>query len=70
MNMAEELQLPPDREALLVARLAVSFTLLALAPYDSWSHQGDPAEMAAYVVKTAKKNGNLGFVMQVMGIGY
>lgn len=68
MNINEEIKLPVDQEALLVARLAVSFALLALAPYDSWSHEGDPAQMAVYVVKTAKKNGNLGFVETVMGL--
>lgn len=55
----------------VVARLAVAYTLLILAPYDSWSHEGDPAEMAAYVVNTARKAGNLGFVKDaVLGRRY
>ena len=50
----------------IVAKLAVAYTLLALAPYDNWSHEGSPAEMAAYVVESARKQGNLGFLRDIL----
>lgn len=56
------------KDDLAVARLASAFTLLALAPYDAWGHEGDPAEMAAYVVASARKDGRLGHVWDVLGI--
>jgi hypothetical protein len=57
-----------DVNDVMVAKLAVAYTLLALAPYDRWGHEGDPAEMAAYVVETARKKGNLLTVQQALGI--
>ncbi len=51
---------------LVVAKLAAAYTLLALAPYDGWNHEGDPAEMAAYVVATARKDGRMGFVTEIV----
>ena len=62
MNVGREI----EKDDLVVARLAVASTLLALAPYDNWSHEGDPAEMAAYVVADAKKQGRFGFVCDVV----
>lgn len=67
MNIEKELDGEP-REILLAARLAVAFTFLNLAPFDSWGHEGDPAEMAAYVVKIAKARGQLYAVEQAMGL--
>jgi hypothetical protein len=66
VNMRKELSTPDDQENLVVAQLAVAFTLLALAPFDSWGHQGSPAAMAAFVVKTAKERGNFGFVIDMI----
>lgn len=54
------------RDDLVVGRLAVAYTLLALAPYDDWGHEGDPAQMAAYVVETARKRGNLGRLREMV----
>ena len=50
----------------VVAQLAANFTLLALAPYDSWSHEGTPAQMAAFVVAQARKDGRMGFVRDIV----
>lgn len=66
MNIKTEV----DRDDVLVGTLASAFTLLALAPYDNWSHEGTPAEMAAYVVATARKNGNLSFLWKVFGLDH
>lgn len=55
-----------ESEDLLVAKLASAYTLLALSAYDSWSHEGSPAEMAAYVVQQARNRGNLGFLEDIM----
>jgi len=57
-------------EDVLIAQLAVNYTFLAMAPHDSWGHAGSPAEMAAYVVETARKEGKLGFLINtVLGSG-
>lgn len=55
-----------EKDDLVVARLACAYTLLALVPYDYWSHEGDPAQMAAYVVAQAKKDGRLGLVQDIV----
>lgn len=59
-------ELVNDQELVCTAQLASAYTLLALAPYDNWGHEGSPAEMAAYVVKTAKDRGHLGFVYDIV----
>ena len=55
-----------EEDDLVVARLAMAYTLLALAPYDYWRHEGDPCEMAAYVVAVSKKQGNFGFLTSIV----
>lgn len=62
MRMDDEI----DKDDLVVARLAMAYTLLAMAPYDSWNHEGDPCEMAAYVVAQSKKEGRFGFLRSVV----
>lgn len=57
-----------DADDRLVGLLTAAYTMLAMAPHDNWGHEGTPGEMAAYVVKTAKKNGNLGFLRELMGV--
>lgn len=52
----------------LVGRLAVAFTHLSVAPYTSWNYDGDPAQMAAYVVRTSRQKGTLGMLMRSMGV--
>jgi len=49
-----------------IAQLAVAYTLLAMAPFDNWSHEGTPAQMAAYVVACAKRDGRMGFVQDIV----
>lgn len=68
MNILRELKEMNASEDLMTARLACAYTLLAMAPYDNWGHEGTPAEMAAYVIGIAKKNGNLSFVADVVGM--
>lgn len=55
-----------DESDEVVAQLAVTFTLLALAPYDSWGHEGTPAQMAAYIVKQSKARGNFGMLTRAI----
>jgi hypothetical protein len=55
-----------DATDLCVAKLSSAYTLLAMASYDSWSHEGSPAEMAAYVIAQAKKEGKLSFVEDIL----
>ena len=64
MNIKKE----TDSEGRLIGLLTSAYTMLAMAPYDNWRHEGTPGEMAAYVVKVAKKNGNLGFLMELFNI--
>lgn len=66
MNIKKEIRDGDVKDELVAATLAMNFTLLALAPYDSWNHEGSPAEMAAYVVATAKARGNMGFVERIV----
>ncbi len=66
MNIVKELH--NDMEGEAVAMLAGAFTLLALAPYDSWSHEGTPAQMAAFIVKDLKDHGRLGMLFQLLGL--
>lgn len=66
MDMKREV----DKEAVLVGVLASAYTLLALAPYDNWSHEGTPAEMAAYVVQKAKEDGHLYFFYRLFDINH
>jgi hypothetical protein len=66
MNIKKEIKDGNVKSELVAATLAQAFTLLALAPYDNWGHEGSPAEMAAFVVKTAKERGNMGFVENVV----
>jgi hypothetical protein len=58
------------KEDVLVGTLASAYTLLALVPYDNWSHEGNPAEMAAYVVQSARERGNLGFLFHIFDIDH
>lgn len=57
-----------DYEALAAAKLASAFTLLATVAYDSWGHEGTPAEMAALVIRQSKERGNLSFVYDILGL--
>jgi hypothetical protein len=66
MNLPEEIIKNQEKELLVTAQLAVAFTHLAMAPFDSWSHEGGPAEMAVHVVMDAKKNGNLSHLEESM----
>ena len=66
LNIKEELK--DEKEAQLVALLSTAYTLLALAPYDDWGHEGSPGQMAAYVIKVAKERGNLGFLYSMFKI--
>lgn len=66
MNVPEEIK--DMKDELTVAKLAVAFTFLSQVPYDSWGHQGDPAEMAVLVVKDAKSNGRMGFLYEALGV--
>jgi len=63
MNIRQEISMDDE----LVGTLAVAYTFLAMAPYDSWTHEGTPAQMAAYVVATARKEGRLGFLRGALG---
>lgn len=62
MKISDEIK----KDDLLVAKLACAYTLLSLAPYAHWRHEGSPAEMAAYVVETARKEGKLGFLERII----
>lgn len=64
MNMNSELS--KQREGMAIATLAVAYTFLAQASYDSWRHEGSPAEMAVYVVMEAKKRGTMGFLTEIL----
>ena len=66
MHLKGEIHKANEHELLVVAQLASAYTLLAEAPYDSWSHEGSPAEMAVWVVMDAKKQGRLGFVERIV----
>ena len=66
MNIKEELK--GEKEAQLVGILTSAYTLLALAPFDDWGHEGTPAQMAAYVIKVAKDQGHLGFLYRIFAI--
>jgi hypothetical protein len=71
MNIEKELS--GQREAMCVATLAISYAILADAAYDSWTHEGSPAEMAVYVVEESKKRGHLAFLQRILldsGSGY
>lgn len=63
---ARECREDRDEELLIVGKLAEAYQMLAMAPYDNWGHRGSPGEMAAYVVTTAKRNGNLGSLRQAV----
>lgn len=65
MNMNKELASEAARVQKLTAILASAYTLLALAPCDSWGHEGTPAEMAAFVVEDLKKQGRLSMLYDV-----
>lgn len=65
MNIYAEIA--DEEESWLVAQLAIAFAHLAMAPYDSWGHEGNPAEMAVFVVKKAKERGQLGMLMDTLG---
>jgi hypothetical protein len=67
VNIRKELGHVND-EQLATAMLSSAYMLLAMAPYDSWGHEGTPAEMAAYVIKDAKDKGRLGMVFEALGI--
>ena len=67
MNIKSEIK-RDDFEALAAAKLTSAFTLLALVAYDSWSHEGTPAEMATLVIRQAKERGNLGFICDILGL--
>ena len=58
MNIQEHV----EGDDVLVGQLAVAYAFLSLAPYDNWSHEGTPAEMAAYVVQKARETGQLGML--------
>lgn len=66
MDIRKEIRDGNGEDLLVAAQLASAYTLLALAPYDSWSHEGTPAEMAAFVVIDAKKQGRMGFVRDIV----
>jgi hypothetical protein len=66
MNVPEEIK--DMRDELAVARLAVAFTHLSNVPFDSWGHQGDPAEMAVLVVKDMRAQGRMSFLWESLGI--
>lgn len=68
MDVKRELSRDDD-EARLVGRLAVAYTLLTMAPYTARPDFA-PGDMAAYVVKQAKKNGSLGKLQDAMGVEY
>ena len=67
MNIKSELK-NDDFEALAAAKLTSAFTLLAMVAYDSWGHEGTPAEMAALVIRQSKDRGNLGFIYDILGL--
>lgn len=71
MNVPETIKIARLEDELITAQLAVAFTLLSLVPYDSWGHQGSPAEMAVLVVADAKDKGRMGFLRTaVIGVRY
>ena len=55
-------------ELLACARLAVAFTHLQMAPWDSWGHEGDAADMAAFVIQRSKADGRLGMLCDSLGV--
>lgn len=58
MNIYAEIA--DEEESWLVAQLAIAFAHLAMAPYDSWGHEGNPAEMAVFVVRRPRSAGSSG----------
>jgi hypothetical protein len=66
MNVPENIKNAHMTDELVVAQLAVAYTLLADVPSDNWGHEGTPAEMAVLVVKDAKERGRMGFLSQTM----
>lgn len=69
MNVRKEIQDTRDGfDLLAVGRLAAAFTLLSQVPFDSWNHEGDPAEMAVLVIKNARDQGRLTFVHDALGL--
>lgn len=71
MNLPEKIKNERAEELLVAAQLAVAFAYLNEAPFDSWSHEGTPAEMATYVVIDAKERGHLSFLINaILGIRY
>lgn len=69
MNISKEIK--DDRngdELLTVARLAVAFTHLQMAPWDGWGHERNAAEMAAFVVARSKQEGRFGMLADSMGV--
>ena len=68
MDIRKEIKEQSNGEELLVcARLAVAYTHLSMAPWDSWDHEGGPAEMAAFVVQRSKADGRFGMLSESMG---
>lgn len=67
MNIKREIK-TQDFEALATAKLTSAFTLLAMVPYDSWGHEGTPAEMATLIIHQAKEQGRLGFIYVLLGL--
>lgn len=69
-NVTNVSRKPANAEARTVARLAVAFALLEMAPYGPMvGNTGEsPVDMAVYVVEMAKEKGNLGKVEHALGI--
>lgn len=66
MYLPGEIQKSRNKELLIVAQLAVAYTYLNDAAFDSWRHEGSPAEMAVYVVMQAKARGHLTFLQDAL----
>lgn len=66
MNLRKEIRENREQESLVVAKLAVAYSLLEMAPFDSWGHEGDAAEMAVWIVMDAKKQGRLGMLERMI----
>lgn len=69
MDVRKEIKSESNGDELLAcARLAVAFTHLQMAPWDGWGHEGDPADMAAFVVQRSKADGKFGMMCDSLGV--
>jgi hypothetical protein len=66
MDLKGDIKKAQAVDELIIARLASAFTLLALAPYDDWGHEGSPAAMAVHVVQSHRERGSLGMLTDII----